>query len=359
MRVLIVKLGSIGDIVHTLPAFALIRRSFPTDEIGWVVERRAADILRENPLIDHLIEIEMGKLRRRAAMDEVIGELRRQVRDIRSLNFDIALDFQGLIKSALVAKLSGAKRRWGFARRERRERASGFLLTDKAEIPDRTHVIEKNLILARTALNIDTPTGTLEFPIATSQKETQEAEAIAEGMGDRFAILNPGGGWVTKLWPAENYGRLADRLWEELGLESVLVTGPDEGPLAAKALEANRSGRLNTAEPTLKGFYELARRAAVYVGGDTGPTHIAVAAGTPVVGIFGPTEWWRNGSIRPEDSCVERLDIDCRVDCHRRRCSNWICMDIDIDRVFRAVDERTLRASREPRANNLNGKKAG
>lgn len=358
MRVLIVKLGSIGDIVHTLPALAVIRRSLPTAELGWVVERRSAEILRGNPLLDHLIEVDTTKLRRRASVDEAVAEIRRQVREIKSLDFDVALDFQGLIKSALVAKLSGAKRRWGFGRRERRERASGFLLTDKVEIPDRTHVIEKNLMLARAALNIDSPADSFEFPIATSGKDEQEAEAIAELSDGRFAVLNPGGGWVTKLWPAENYGRLADVLWEKRQLASVLVTGPGEGPLGAKAREAHRSARLITAEPSLKGFYELARRATVYVGGDTGPTHIAVAAGTPVVGIFGPTEWWRNGSIRPDDICVERLDIDCRVDCHRRRCSNWICMYIEVDRVFKAVDERIASAARDSHSNNLNGKKA-
>jgi ADP-heptose:LPS heptosyltransferase len=95
---------------------------------------------------------------------------------------------------------------------------------------------------------------------------------------------------------------------------------------------------------SLKGFYALARRARVYVGGDTGPTHLAVAAGTPVVGLFGPTEWWRNGSPRAEDICVERTDIGCRENCHRRSCRNWICMEIEVDRVLRAVEERLRRA---------------
>jgi ADP-heptose:LPS heptosyltransferase len=91
---------------------------------------------------------------------------------------------------------------------------------------------------------------------------------------------------------------------------------------------------------SLKSFYALARDARVYVGGDTGPTHIAVAAGAPIVGLFGPTEWWRNGSPRAEDICVERNDIDCRVDCHRRSCSKWICMDIEVGRVMEAVQRR-------------------
>jgi heptosyltransferase I len=358
VRILIVKLGSIGDIVHTLPALATIRRSFPEAEIGWVVERRSAEILRGNPLIDRLIEIDTAKLRRRAKVDELVGELRRQVREIKSLKFDVAIDFQGLVKSALVAKLSGAKRRWGFARSERRERASGFLLTNKVEIPEKTHVIEKNLLLARAALGLDGPAGVFEFPIATSPQEERDAANLADRLGGRFAILNPGGGWATKLWPAENFGRLADKLWEEFKLESILVTGPGEGPLATRAVAASSSGTLRTAEPSLKAFYELARKATVYVGGDTGPTHIAIAAGAPIVGIFGPTEWWRNGSIRPDDICVERTDIGCRVDGHRRRCSNWICMDIEVDRMFRAVEERITRAGYSSILSNLNGKKA-
>jgi ADP-heptose:LPS heptosyltransferase len=96
----------------------------------------------------------------------------------------------------------------------------------------------------------------------------------------------------------------------------------------------------------LKGLCALAKHADVYVGGETGPTHLAIAMGTPVVGLLGPTEWWRNGSPYPDDICVERTDIDCREDCHRRSCSKWICMDIDVERVLHAVSERLARAGR-------------
>ncbi|HLA95745.1 MAG TPA: glycosyltransferase family 9 protein, partial [Pyrinomonadaceae bacterium] len=145
---------------------------------------------------------------------------------------------------------------------------------------------------------------------------------------------------VTKLWHAEKYGQLADRLWEEKGLASIVATGPNENELAAVVMANSKSDRTISVQPSLKGFFELIKRAEVYVGGDTGPTHLAIAAGTPVVGIFGPTEWWRNGSPNADDICVERLDIDCRVDCHRRTCSKWICMDIDVETVFNAVEKR-------------------
>ena len=145
---------------------------------------------------------------------------------------------------------------------------------------------------------------------------------------------------MTKLWHAEKFGQLADRLWEECGLVSIIATGPGETALAEKVLQNSRSGKAVLTEPSLKGFYELARRAKVYVGGDTGPTHLAVAAGAAVVGIFGPTEWWRNGSPNEKDICVGRADIACRIDCHRRTCSNWICMDIDVETAFQAVRKR-------------------
>ena len=142
------------------------------------------------------------------------------------------------------------------------------------------------------------------------------------------------------MWPAENYGALADQLWEAHRISSIVAVGPDESELAARVLAASRSGKVTVARPSLKGFYELAKKASVYVGGDTGPTHLAIAAGAPVVGIFGPTEWWRNGSPFSADICVERTDIDCRIDCHRRTCSNWICMDISVKTVFDAITKR-------------------
>jgi ADP-heptose:LPS heptosyltransferase len=216
-------------------------------------------------------------------------------------------------------------------------------------------------------LNIEVPSSHFEFPIATADEHRAEADAIIEvakcasprvskgetfnlddtplltrglGQSGHFAVLNPGGGWVTKLWHAEKFGQLADRLWEEKGIASIVATGPTESALADEVAASSKTGRLVLSQPGLKGFYELVKRAKVYVGGDTGPTHIAVAAGAPVVGLFGPTEWWRNGSPNPDDIVVERNDIDCRVDCHRRTCSKWICMDSDVAMVFAAINER-------------------
>ncbi|MDQ6788265.1 MAG: lipopolysaccharide heptosyltransferase I [Acidobacteriota bacterium] len=340
MKILIVKLSSIGDIVHTLPALAAIRRTLPSAEISWAVERGAAEILRNNPFLQQLIEVDTRALRRKNPFGETILAARQQISELRATGFDVALDFQGLLKSASIAKLARAKQVYGFSKQNLREPSSRFLLTDTFEAEKQIHIIDKNLTLAEKALNIEVSRERYEFPIFTNLEHKNEAEKIIEQTGTRFAILNPAGGWATKLWHAEKFGALADRLWEEKNLTSVVTTAPNEIKLAEKVLQNSKSNRVLLAQPSLKGFYELARHAKIYVGGDTAPTHLAVAANAPVVGIFGATEWWRNGSPRAGDICVERTDISCRTDCHRRTCNNWICMDITVETVLRAVQKR-------------------
>jgi heptosyltransferase-1 len=347
MRILIVRLGSIGDIVHTLPSLAAIRRALPDAEISWVVENRAAEILRSNPLLDRLIVIDTKALRRGLMSGETLRAPRQQLRLLRASAFDLALDFQGLIKSALIARLSRARRVVGFAREALREPPSRFLLHDTIPIPERSHVIRKNLALVEGALGIAIPTvaDEFEFPIAVAPEDEREA-AEAAGIDPPYAILNPGGGWPTKLWSAEKFGLLADELWNHFGLHSLIASGPGEDELTKRALSSSRSGKARPVSISLKGFCALAKGADIYVGGETGPTHLAIAMRTPVVGLLGPTEWWRNGSPYADDICVERTDIDCRENCHRRSCSKWICMDIDVERVLHAVSERLQRAGR-------------
>src|SRR6185295_6722517 len=308
----------------------------------WVVERRAAEILRDNPILDRLIEVDTKALRRGLVSGETLRAPRQQLRQLRASAFDLALDFQCLLKSASIARLSGARRVFGFSREGLREPPSRFLLSRSVTVPKHSHVIRKGLELVRGALGISVPTDARDFgfPISINPVHECEAQEAAAGTGGNYAILNPAGGWPTKLWSAERFGKLADLLWSNYGIHSLVTYGPGELELAEAVRQSSVSGHAQPVGLSLKGYYSLAREACVYVGGDTGPMHIAVAAGTPIVGLFGPTEWWRNGSPRPEDICVERNDIDCRVDCHRRSCSKWICMDIEVERVFEAVRRR-------------------
>lgn len=342
MRILIVKLGSIGDIVHTLPALAALRQGFPEAEISWVVERNLSEILRDNPLLDRLIEVDTKALRRGLMSGETLRAPRQQLRRLRASAFDVALDFQGLLKSASIARLSGARRVFGYSRAGLREPASSIFLSKRISVPKQVHVIRKGLLLVEGALGITVPNDAeqFSFPINVSDADEAAAREAANTASDNFAILNPGGGWPTKLWSADRFGKLADALWSSYGLTSLVTYGPGEESLAEAVRQSSETGKARPVDLSLKSFYSLAKKARVYVGGDTGPTHLAVAAGAPIVGLFGPTEWWRNGSPRADDVCVERTDIDCRVDCHRRSCSKWICMDIEVERVFRAVEKR-------------------
>src|SRR5918997_4878401 len=173
MRILIVKLGSIGDVVHTLPALAALRGAMPQAEISWVVERQSSEILRDNPLLDRLIEVDTKALRRGLMSGETLRAPRQQLRRLRASAFDIALDFQGLLKSASIARLSGARRVFGYSRAGLREPASAIFLSKTVAVPKKTHVIRKALLLLEGALGIPAPKE-FSFPIGITPTDESE-----------------------------------------------------------------------------------------------------------------------------------------------------------------------------------------
>jgi lipopolysaccharide heptosyltransferase I len=364
MRILIIKLSSIGDVVHTLPAAAALRRALPEARIAWVVDRRASAILKDSPVIDDLIELDLSRWRNRLLDRATREDARARLAEIRKDccsgdGFDVAIDFQGLIKSGLIALASGAARRFGFETADLRERASRFFLTEQVATAKIKRVIDKNLALACTAaaalndvpISCHTPqprnrlleptswNASYEFPIAVSAEDEQYVDAAINGAGERFAIINPGAGWKTKLWPAERYAQIADWLWEEKRMISFVTYGAGEEELAKAVVMGARSGAAREFASTLKQFVALARRAALFVGADTGPLHLAAASGTPIVGLYGPTLPERNGPFNERDLTLGR-DLWCRADCHRRSCWHWECMDISVRDVQRAISLR-------------------
>ena len=382
MRILIVKLSSIGDVVHTLPAASALRRMLPEARLSWVVERRASAILKGSPVIDDLIEIDTRALRRRPASRATLEEIRDYSKRLRGAagrdRVDVAIDFQGLIKSGLVAKASQAARRVGFATGELREPPSRLFLTEQVETSHLAHVIDKNIALARAALAADPETrdgaGAVEpsrlpdslptlyeFPIDVSPEDELYAREVigqnASQSGERFAIVNPGGGWPTKLWPAERFGQVADRLWTDHGISSLITYGPGEEELARSVQAASKTGAARPVDSTLKQFVALARRAELFIGGDTGPLHIAAACRTPIVGLYGPTSPERNGPFDPLDVTVGR-DLWCRPRCHRRSCWHWECMDISVGEVLEAITLRLSRTRERVEAKPVGGKAA-
>lgn len=356
MRILIIKLSSIGDVVHALPAAAFLKRAAPETHISWVVERRAGAILKDSPVIDRLIEIDSRSWRRNMLNSETVSDARARLQEIKQSGAernggkaDVAIDFQGLIKSGIVARASGAARRIGFASDELREKASRVFLTDQVNTSHLGHVIEKNLALARAAVGINgaaTDSTPYEFPLALDPEDDLFAESEAGARDNRFAILNPGGGWTTKLWPAERYGQLADLLLEQHGLASIITYGPGEEALADRVAASSQAKAARPLASTLKQFIALARRASLFVGGDTGPLHLAAASATPIVGIYGPTSAERNGPFDKRDIAVG-LDLWCRSHCHKRTCWHWECMDIPLASVAKAASRRLAEKERK------------
>lgn len=341
MRILIVKLGSIGDVVHTLPAAASLRSALPEARIAWAVDTRASEILRDSPAIDSLVELDTGAWRRQPLTHRTWSEARTRLREIHGV--DVAIDFQGLIKSGLIALASRAKRRVGFEARDRREKLSGLFLTEQAQTAHFRNVIDKNLALA-SAVTPNVRTGPpYEFPISISQDDHAFASDLAADGPVSFALVNPGGGWPTKLWPPGCYARVADWLWAEFGMRSLVTFGPGEERLADSVASSARSGMARPVPSTLKQFAALALRAELFIGGDTGPLHIAAACGAPIVGLYGPTSPERNGPFNPEDVTVGR-DLWCRPECHRRKCWHWECMEIPVDDVKAAIARRLKNA---------------
>jgi heptosyltransferase-1 len=349
MRILIVKLSSIGDVVHALPAAAFLKRALPQAHISWVVERRASAILKNSPVIDQLIEIDTRSWRSGMLKRRTLLEVRARLRDIRRNDAqtdggvtDVAIDFQGLVKSGIVARASGARKRIGFDSADLREKVSRVFLTEQVKTSDLSHVIEKNLALARAALGNTaalSDSGPYQFPLALAPEDELFAESEAAKSGSRFAILNPGGGWPTKLWPAVRFGQLADLLLDQHGLASIVTYGPGEDCLANQVAASSHARAARPLASTLKQFIALARRASLFVGGDTGPLHLAAASGTPIVGLYGPTSADRNGPFDKRDIAVG-LDLWCRPNCHRRSCWHWECMDIPLRTVANAASRR-------------------
>jgi lipopolysaccharide heptosyltransferase I len=332
MNILIVRLGALGDIVHTIPAAAALRTALPEARIDWLVEAKHRSILDLVPVIDRVVALEGRSLKAWADV----------VRREREVVYDIALDFQGLMKSAVLARASGAARVAGFSVWHLREKGARpfYSETDEAGDDEGEHVIYKNLRLLRV-LGVDTSEVT--FPLHAVASAARDAIVAGSGR-DGFALINPGAAWPNKRWAPSRFGEVAAFVREVRGLSPWVLWGPGEEGLAQEVVEAS-AGAARVAPPTaIADLVALGRDAALLVSGDTGPLHIAGAVGTPVVGVFGPTDPRRNGPWSANDVTVSRFE-SCA--CHyERQCSQpeWCLEGVTVAEVTSAIQRRLGRA---------------
>ncbi len=342
MRVLIVRLGALGDVVHTIPVAAALGRRFPDAAVDWVVDERYAGLLELVPGLDRRIVLQT----RGRPVVSAWAALRRTLREVP---YDVALDVQGLAKSALVARLSGARRVVGLGAPFLREPWARRLYTETADPGRPRHVVDRNLGILGALGMADRD---WSFPIRTGESPAVDAlRRRLDPPGGGYVVINPDAAWSTKRWPPERYGSVAAHVVRAHGRPCAVLRAPGEERRAAAVVTA--SGGTATLAPAtdLVELAALLRAGVLLVSGDTGPLHLAAALGTPVVGIYGPSDPARNGPWSPDDEVVSAFP-DCACAARRRRRGRAVhmvrrcrartgCLDaVTVEQVCAAVDRR-------------------
>jgi len=327
-RILLVRTSALGDIVQALPVLSALRRRFPTATIGWVVDESFATLLEGHGLLDELLVVPLRRWRRSSAGRA--REVARFVRRLRSFRAEIALDLMGNHKGALLARASGAPRRIGLSRRDRREPVSAWWLTElcAAEAP---HAVERMLAVARR-LEID---GRVDF--APDQLRCGASEVP----GGAYVYLHPGAAWGNKRYPAGRWGKVAAIVARESGFEVRVGAGPGEEKLADAVVAASGEGVLRHDAPTLAALAGVVRGAHLVLASDTGAAHLAGALDRPILTVHGPTDPARHGVWGQSEWCLHR-SLPCSF-CHRRMEDAKPCL-LGVDPA--AIAEAALRRLR-------------
>jgi lipopolysaccharide heptosyltransferase I len=324
-RFLVVRLGSLGDIVHTFPAVAALRETFADRQITWLTHPRWQPLIRAAGLVSEVWATETRSL----------ASIRAIMQRIRSGHFTTAIDYQGLWKSAALPLFAGVKRRIGFSSETIREYGVPILYTDRVRCTT-THIADQN---GELSLRADSRRGVAEFALHVPERaEASVRQFLRERSIDRYVVLSPGGGWRSKCWPAERYGVLCQRIFRVLGLRCVVNGGPGEEDLAATLCAVAGEARPHVYSGDLDQLMALLKNSRCLVGGDTGPLHLGIALGTPAVALFGPTDPARNGPYR-SDAMVLRA-AGAKRDHSRKWETDPSMLAIEVDAVFDAVSRR-------------------
>jgi heptosyltransferase-1 len=333
-KILIVQPSRIGDVVFTMPSAVALRKKFPHAWIGWVVDERCAPLLAGHPAVDEVIVFDRSK----ASLSYIL-DFRRKLREMQ---IDLSLDFHGLFKSAFVVALAGARFRLGSSSTYGMKELAWLFSTEIAPPSPQAHCVQRHLQVARDLGCADEP---CSYQISVGNAAREAIKQICKSAGldveKPFVALHPGGGWLSRRWPAESFAKLIDRLVGEIGIEVALIGGK-EGGAGECGIDEGIMKSLSSSAVNLTGKMELSQlvafleKATVFVGNEAGPMHIAVALGRPVVGIIGPTNPERTGPFGGNARFV-RASVPCQP-CRNRNCKTIECMRlITVDGVFNAV----------------------
>lgn len=345
MNILIVKLSAIGDVIHTLPALNAIRQHYPDAHITWLVEEAAADLVIGHRSLNRVIV--SGRKRwiaqlKSSRWKQAVTEMRTFWRDLRDTHYDIAIDFQSLLKSGMLVRLARGTRRIGFDKGMQHQEHSYLFLNERVPPVDmEVHALTRGLMLLE-AIGIHTREAVYHVPITEDDRSLVNDLLEDQGIygSRRLVAINPVALWETKLWRNERFAALADRLIRDEQVDVVFTGGPDDRPVAAEIQKMMTAPAANLAGKTsLTQLAALYRQSQVLITTDTGPMHLAAAVGTPVVALFGPTAPWRTGPFG-EGHQVIRTAPPCSP-CFRRRCDAHQCRcmkEITVEMVWDAVN---------------------
>jgi len=327
-RFLVVRLSSLGDIVHTFPAVAALRETFPQAEISWLTHPRWNLLVESSGIASRIL----------AGDTKSLGGLLGVVSRIRREHFDAAVDYQGLWKSAGLPFLGGVKTRIGFSSETIREFGVPALYTNRVKTST-AHIVEQNGELSLAA-GARKGTGNVTLRVPEQFEESNRARWKQAGL-DRYIVLSPGGGWRSKSWPAERYGALCSKIYELSGIRCVINYGPGEESLAGLVQQSGGRARPLLFNEDLGSLMALLRKSVFLVGGDTGPLHLAAALNTAVVAIFGPTDPARNGPVSSDSSGTAKRIVlrsaKAGTTYQRGDRTHPSLLDIPVDDVFRAT----------------------
>lgn len=329
-RILITRLSAIGDCIHTVPLAHALRHRFPDAKIVWATQGGPWSLLSGLSCIDEFIRVDRNWMKRLSS----IQEMREQ---LRAYQFDIVIDPQGLTKSSLLGWLTGAPTRIGFSQGQARE-LSPWLNTTLV-FPRQTHVVQRYLELLNP-LGVTCPEVRFEIPSSGAAIRPVE-DFLKTSSLRRFALINPGAGWDSKLWPMERYAELAGRLNETLGLPSVVLWAGERERQWARLISDQDNVYL-APETTLSELSEFCRKASLFVGSDTGPLHLAAAVGTPCIGMYGPTRPEVCGPFGDQHVVIQAYHQDGSAR-ERRGSNNHAMRAINIDTVLDACQATLVR----------------
>jgi lipopolysaccharide heptosyltransferase I len=343
-KIAIVKLSAIGDVVHALPVASALRERYPQAHLSWIVEGKGRAILEGNPDLDEIITFDkarwMSELPYPHRTLSVLWRIGRFAHLLRTANFDLAIDLQGLIKSGILTWLTGAGVRIGFSSDCCREAANArFTNCHVTPLEGDVHIVDQYVSLVR-GFGINTRLKRFEIHIPESDRtyarDFLHKHQVAEDT--LLIVINPGAGWETKCWGEDNFASLADMITSEIGGLVMFLWGPSELPLVKSIQRKMRQPSLRACPTNLKQSMALMERAHLFIAGDTGPLHIAAALGIPCVGIFGPTSPERNGPYGQNHKVIQ-TDVPCR-NCYRRFCRSKKCMNsIQADKILKTIRE--------------------